>query len=245
MADRALTDLELERWLAAALPESRQRIATAADRQRLEELRAEHAALLGAVDVDAELRGIDARVRQGQREAQPVRPRRSIWAWALSGGALAAAAAVALLIVLRPAPDPGPDLQPKGDAVSFAMYAASGTGSRQLSTGDTVVPGDKVRFQVNVERRGYVAVVGIDGTGASTVYYPFGAGEATAIDPQSGGLLPGAVELDAASGDEHFYAVYAEQPFALGPELFAGLRAGRLPDRTIAEIVVHKKSSRF
>ena len=106
MADRRLTDLELERWLADDLPEARRGAASDADRRRLDELRAEHAALLGAVDVGAELRAIEQRIA---RAAPP--PRRfARWTWLASGGALAAAAAVALLVVLRPGggPDDGP-----------------------------------------------------------------------------------------------------------------------------------------
>jgi hypothetical protein len=35
-----------------------------------------------------------------------------------------------------------------------------------------------------------------------------------------------AIALDATPGNERFFAVYAAQPFALDPALFAGLRSG-------------------
>jgi hypothetical protein len=244
MADRRLTDLELERWLAGDLPEPRRRAATDADRSRLEELRAEHAAFLGSIDLGAELRAIDQRVA---RAARPAR-RFASWQWAVSGGALAALAATVALVIFmrRPPPRPEDDLRFKGDGVALVVHAASAAGSRRLATGDTVRPGDRVRFEVSVPRHGYVAVVGIDGTGAHTVYYPPGAlpgsREPAEIDPRSAGVLPGAFELDDTPGDERFYAVYAERPFPVGEPLFAGLDGGSGPaDVAVAQVVLHKK----
>jgi hypothetical protein len=243
MADRSLTDLELERWLAEDLPEARRRTATAADRRRLDELRAEHAALLGTLDLGAELRAIDRRLAG----AAPAPRRWSGWRWALSGGALAAVAVIVVLVALRPGrvPSiPGEDLHLKGDGVTLILHAASAAGSHRLAPGDTVRPGDRLRFEVGVPGRGYVAVVGIDGTGATTVHYPPGGHAPVAIDPRSDGVLPGAIELDAAPGDERFYAVYAERPFALGAALFAALRGEHgLDEVTTAEVVLNKKPS--
>jgi hypothetical protein len=107
-----------------------------------------------------------------------------------------------------------------------------------------VQPGDRLRFQVRVPGRGYVAVVGIDGTGATTVHYPPGGHAPAAIDPRLDDVLPGAIELDAAPGDERFFAVYAERPFALGAALFAALRGEHgLDEVTATEVVLHKKPS--
>ena len=103
-------------------------------------------------------------------------------------------------------------------------------------------PGDRLRFQVGVPGRGYLAVVGIDGTGATTIHYPPGGHAPAAVDARSNDVLPGAIELDAAPGDERFYAVYAERPFALDAALFAALRGERtLDDIATAQVVLHKK----
>jgi hypothetical protein len=230
MDDRKLTDLELERWLAGELPEPRQRVAGEADRARLEALRAEHAAWLATVDVAAELRAIEQRVAR----SAPARRRSTPARWAASAGIVAAAAAVVLLVVARrPGADGGDDdLRSKGDSIALIMYAAGAEGTaggRRLATGDTVRPGDRVRFEVRVPDRGYVAIVGIDSPGNATIYYPFGGRAPAAIDPRSGGVLPGAIALDATPGNERFFAVYAARPFALDPALFAGLRTGAAP----------------
>jgi len=237
MAERALTDLELERWLAEDLPADRIRGATAADRSRLEELRGEHAGFLASVDVGAELRAIRQRVVQSTPVRRSAPPR----AWLVSAGALAAAALVLVLVLRGRSPGTDDDLQPKGGTIGLVVHVAAGSDSRPIASGDPVHPGDQIRFEVSVPHPGHVAVVGIDGSGASTVYYPFGGRAPASIDAGTGAVLPGAVRLDATAGDERIYAVYAERPFVLGDELFAALRSGATPPgTTTTSVVLHK-----
>ena len=238
MAERKFTDLELERSLANDLPPQRARElterATEADRNRLGELAVEHQAFLAQVDVPDEVRAIE---RRAARMA-PEPPARVRWRWLFSGGALAAAVATVILIVTRRSEPPIDDFQTKGDGVSLIVHAASGS---QLKTGDTVQPGTRIRFEINAGRRGYVAVVGFDGTGETTVYYPFGSTLPAAIDPRTDPLLPGAVELDATPGDERFFAVYAEQPFSIASVVPAIRGNAKLPDGvSSSEVVLHK-----
>jgi len=241
MADRALTDLELERWLADDLPADRTRAATAADRARLDELRAEHAAFLAGVDVAAELRGIGRRVASASAApARRIAPRR---AWLVPGGALAAAALVVVVVgvVLRgppPDPDPDDDRRIKGGSVGLVIHAATGDDTRRIASGDPVPAGDRIRFEVSVPGPGYIAVVSLAASGTASVYYPFGGRAAAAIAPGAGAVLPGAVRLDAAGGDEQIYAVYGDRPFALDDALFAALRGGAPPAGTTATRVV-------
>jgi hypothetical protein len=242
MADRELSDVELERLLAADLPPRRAREleqrATDADRARLAELRAEHAAYLASVDVAAEVRGIAQRVA---RMAPAVRPR--AWLrWAISGGALAAAVAALLVVMLRPGQPPDDDITIKGDEIALVVHAASDSGSRPLQSGDTVAPGTRIRFEVAAPRAGHVAVIGLDGAGATTVYYPYGGRAPAAYDPAAGRLLPGAIALDATPGDERFTAVYARAPFALDAGVAAIRARTALPGGVAAaEVVLHKK----
>jgi len=74
------------------------------------------------------------------------------------------------------------------------------------------------------------------------VYYPYGGSAATAFDPATGRLLPGAIALDATPGDEHFTAVFARKPFGLDA-VIAAIRAHlTLPAGiSAAEVVLHKK----
>lgn len=242
MADRKFTDLELERLLAGDLPAARaseiEANATTADRTRLDELRAENSAFLAKVDVAAEVRAIGKRMEKVAPE-----PRRlsTWWKWIVTGGALAAAAAALLLVIGRRTTDAPisdeDDLRVKGGEVSLIVH----TPDRQLTTGDTVRPGDRLRFEVTAGEAGYVAVIGIDGTGVPTVYFPDRGTAAAPIDPAANRILPGAIELDATPGDETFYAVYGPAPFSIEavlPSLQSGVP---VPGVTSARVVLRKQ----
>ncbi len=231
MADRKFTDVELERALAGdAKADAVAKHATDADRARMDELRAEHQAFLASVDVAAEVRGI-------QRRA-PRPPERAWWRWIATGGALAAAVA-AILVLVHPKGELGPDIETKGDGVTLVLHASTG---ERLATGDTVTPGTRIRFEVNATKPGYVAIVGIDGSGTATVYYPFGAAQPIYVDPKTNSLLPGAIELDATPGDERFFAVHAAEPFPLDAVTTALRGSAQLPAGVASSaVVLHKK----
>lgn len=241
MADRRFTDLELERQLAGDLPADRafDTTATAADRARLGELRAEHEAFLRTVDVDNEVRRIQQRVARAAPE-----PKKTWWKWLVPASALAAAAAVVLVVMRRGGehtPRPDDDIQVKGDEISLVIHAATADGSRRLASGDDVMPGDKLRFEVNAAKPGYIAVVGVDGTGELTVYHPGNGTGPVAFDPKAR-LLPGAIALDATPGDERFYALYSEQPFAFDTVLpLVEENAPLPPSISRAEVLLHKR----
>ena len=217
MAERALTDLQIERALAEArdLPAK----ATEADRARAAELRAANDAYLASVDVDVEVRRIQARVRIEQSQGTPSPGRGKRWfMWIAPFGALAAAAAVVLVLIRRPANDD--DVITKG-GIALVLHRPSGT----LHDGDTVTPGERIRFEVSGTQAGYVAITGVDGSGKHSIYVPV-----RSIGRDR--LLPGAIELDATPGDEHFIATFATHPFDLSA----------VPaDAQTAEIVLHKK----
>lgn len=238
MADRKLTDIELERHLAGDLPEARLAEATEADRARLGELRAEAEAFLRSVDVDMEVKRIHQRVERMTPE------KRSWLRWFIPASALAAAAAVILVVIRRGGDETGrteDEIQVKGDEISLIVHRAADGGSTRLTTGDSVAPGDKLRFEINAGKPGYVAVIGIDGTGTPTVYHP-ADGTAPALFDPSARLLPGAIELDATPGDERFYAVYAERAFSFDIVMPALATNRPLPvEISKAEVVLRKK----
>jgi hypothetical protein len=238
MAERNLTDLELERHLAGDLPEARFAQATEADRARLGELRAENEAFLREVDVDLEVKRIQQRVARAAPE------KKSWWRWLLPAGALAAAAAAIFVFVRRGSDDPNrldDDIQVKGDDVTLVVHLATADGSRRLASGDAVAAGDRLRFEVHAGHAGYVAVIGIDGSGAPTIYQPSSGHTPMTFDPAAR-LLPGAIELDATPGDERFFAVYSRTPFALDAIVSAFATNAALPAGVAkAEVVLRKK----
>jgi hypothetical protein len=238
MAERKLTDLELERHLAGDLPDARLAEATDADRTRLAELRADAEAFMRSVDVDLEVKRIHQRVER-------MTPAKRSWLrWFMPIGALAAAAAVVLVVIRRGSDDPAhrddDDLQVKGDAVSLVIHRATGNSSQPLSSGDTVVPGDRIRFEVGVLKAGQLALIGIDGSGSATLYWPENAAGSTTFDPKDR-LLPLAIQLDATPGDEHFYALYSAKQFALADVMPALVGRAELPAGiSMAEVVLRK-----
>jgi hypothetical protein len=239
MAERKLTDLELERHLSGDLPEARFSEATQADHARLGELRAEAEAFMRSVDVDLEVKRIHQRVERMTPE------KRSWLRWFIPVSALAAAAAVILVVIRRgnDGTDTGniDDIQVKGDDITLVVHRASGDGSTRLVTGDAVQSGDRIRFELNAGKPGFVAIIGIDGTGTPTIYHPDQGTAPIAFDPATK-LLPGAIELDATPGDEKFFAIYGERPFSFDvvvPALATGTALP--PGLSKAEVVLHKK----
>lgn len=239
MADRKFTDLELERSLIGDLSPARADAlaveATEADKLRLTELAKDHAAFLGSVDVDAEVRRIEQRAERYKPE-----PRRPFWLrWLIPIGTLAAAAA-ALVFFLQskkpsPKPNDGDEFQTKGDDVSLVIHGEA----QPLANGDTVTAGTKIRFEAQGGKPGYIAVVGVDGAHATTVYYPYGAKEPAQIGRER--LLPGAIQLDSTPGDEAFFAVFSTKPFEIDAVLPALTGSAKLPAGIATSRVVLRK----
>ena len=230
MAERNYTDLQLER----ALAEERELAdLTAGDRARLDELRAENAAFLSTVDVASEAKAIARRAARTKPE-----PKRAVapwWRWFATAGALAAAAAAILLVVGRRGGGE-PDLTTKGD-VALVLHSST----RRLATGDTVSPGERIRFEIDAGDPYYVAVIGLDGSGRTAVHFPFGAAASVLVDPRVDRVLPGAIELDATPGDEKFYAVYSRKVFTIQAVIPAIRGVGPLPAGAgMVEVVLHK-----
>lgn len=237
MAERKLTDVELERHLAGDLPDARFAEATDADRARLGELRSEAEAFMRSVDVDLEVKRIHQRVER-------MTPAKRSWLrWFAPIGALAAAAAAVLLVIRRGGDTPAKrddDLQVKGDAVSLVIHRQTSDGSTPMSSGDMVHPGDRIRFEVGVLQPGQLALIGIDGSGTATLYWPENANGSAVFDPKDR-LLPLAIQLDATPGDEHFFALYSTKPFALADVMPALVHRAPMPAGISSTEVVLKK----
>ncbi len=241
MSERRFTDLELERSLVGDLSSARSSAltteATEADKVRLGELEQEHAAFLASVDVDAEVRRIEQRKQRYKPE-----PRRPFWLrWLIPIGTLAAAAAALVLFLQskKPATQLGDndDFRTKGEDISLIIHGEA----HALANGDVISAGTKIEFEAQGSKPGYIAVVGIDGSRSTTVYYPYGATEATTIGTVDR-KLPGAIRLDATPGDETFYAVFSTKPFAIDTVLPAVTGAGVLPPGVVmSHVVLHKK----
>jgi hypothetical protein len=105
------------------------------------------------------------------------------------------------------------DVTLKGDArIAMEVVAQrAAEGQFPVKAGAVLRPGDKIRFVVNPGNAKYVLIGSRDGSGAFTVYHPFGGDKSSAIERGSH-ELPGAVELDTVAGTEKLVAVFSSEP---------------------------------
>ena len=145
----------------------------------------------------------------------PLRARRLTAAIAGAAGLLAAAG---VLFVLRAAPgQPGDSGQRvKGPGYGLSMYVQHGTYVRRAAPGETVAPGDAIRFAVTTPERAFVAVLSVDPSGRGSVYFPVGA----RAEPVAAGTevpLPLGTRLDATVGEERLLGLFCDQAIELEP----------------------------
>jgi hypothetical protein len=245
--ERRIPDVLLERHLLSLLKgEALERVEqglaeSEADRARLEELRAESSAFLvshplGPLDADLEKR-LETR-------------RRRRWWW---GAALVTPALVGLGVlvfvlvrperpppqqeVVRPERPPSqqevvrPERPPsqeqwaaKGNTVLLRVYRQQAAGAERLDASSLVVPGDQLWFAVGADEPGYLAVLGRDGAGRVSVYYPQ-AGRTAVASSADFTPLP-AFELGDIAGRVDIDVLFFTSPFELEPALRA-LEAGK------------------
>ncbi len=154
-----------------------------------------------------------------------LRRRRRNPAWlASTAGALAAAAALVLWSrahspVLDPSND-GADIASQGTrskgAARLGLYIERRGAVTRAQEGDTVHPEDRIQFTVTSAEGGFVAVIGIDGAKAATVYYPTGP-RAEAFGPGTDVALRTSTILDATLGPEVDYGLFCATPIDLEP----------------------------
>ena len=132
--------------------------------------------------------------------------RRPLWPrLALVTGTLAAAACALLLVVLPPQ-----GVRLKGGPVLQVFGLHQGQ-VRKLSSGETLAPGDRIRFAVDPGEARFLLIVSIDGTGRASVFFPFG-GSASAPLPPGRSKLEESVELDDSPGPERLFAFFTHEP---------------------------------
>lgn len=216
---RRIPDALLERYLADALPaEAKARLeatlaASPGDQARLAELRADSAAFLLRHPPGP----LVARLQEDARRAKRWR-----WPMLLAPLSAATAAAAIVLALLPPTDEP---YTTKGSMI-LVLHRKEGEGSVTVPRDGPVAPHDSIRFEVKAPKSGFVAILGRDPLGITTIYYPFGGSAAAPYDAAQW-LLPGAIELDDTPGREDIYALHSTRPFDLAWALEA-LREGRL-----------------
>jgi hypothetical protein len=176
----------------------------------------------------AGMRGVREEVRALPLPAALGRPapRRRVPAFAIAGAGLALAAS--LLLVIR---TPSPTERSKGTGLGLSMYVRHGDEVRRAAPGESVSPGDAVRFAVTTPAQAYVAVLSLDPTGKASVYFPQGP-RAAQVPAGTDVPLPLGTRLDATTGEERLLGLFCASAVELEPireALERGREAASLP----------------
>jgi hypothetical protein len=153
-------------------------------------------------------------------------PRRRVPVLAVAGAGLALAAS--LLLVIR---TPAPTERSKGTGLGLSMYVRHGNEVRRAAPGESVSPGDAVRFAVSTPAQAFVAVLSLDPAGKASVYFPE-APRAVQVPAGTDVPLPLGTRLDATTGEERLLGLFCASPVELEPireALERGHEAASLP----------------
>lgn len=148
-------------------------------------------------------------------EIEVHRPTRS-WLRIVMAASLAGAAALATALVFVPPwvdETPAPRDGPRGTTALRAALLRDGEAQR-IEGSMAVHPGDEIQLRVDTDAYDYVMVLGMDGTGAVSVYQPPGGGPSVELDPGAGRTLAPALMLDDAPGPEVYVALFTDEPVA-------------------------------
>jgi hypothetical protein len=96
------------------------------------------------------------------------------------------------------------------------MYVEHAGEVRRAGPGETIAPGDAVRFAVTAPAKAYVAVLSLDPKGHGSVYFPLGT-RAEAVEPGAEVALPLGTRLDATVGEERIVGLFCSSPVDLEP----------------------------
>src|SRR5262249_10415873 len=100
--------------------------------------------------------------------------------------------------------------------LGLAMYVQHGVEVRRAGPGETVSPGDAVRFAVSTPTPAYVAVLSVDPAGKASVYFPQ-ASHAAQVPAGSEAARPLGTRLDATTGEERLLGLFCASPVELEP----------------------------
>lgn len=171
--------------------------------------------------------------------------------WVPQGVGVLAAASVAVVLSLAwwraptvPELAPPAEFRTKG-AEEFGAFIKHGSEVRPAEQGDTVAPGDALRFYYRRGDPGYFAILNIDGSQTVSAFYPL-TSMAAVVEPGERRLLPASTILDDVPGDERLLGVFCEASFNI-EDVVSELQAGGdfsmvRDDCQVLALTLHKPS---
>ena len=135
--------------------------------------------------------------------------------WATAAMVVAGIALVVALLPREPAPDRTHDPihanRFKGE-VSLDVYALRGDAVVEVPPGQVLQPGDRIQFTYTSGPLNHLVLVGVDGNGVISRYYPDAGTHSQSVVPGSEMILEDSLVLDDAPGPEVFVAVFSDEP---------------------------------
>lgn len=197
-----LSSLRLDRWMMGELdPTDAETVGT-----HVSTCAACSAALAGMRGVREEVRTFPLPIALGRPS-----PRRRVPGLAVGGLGLALAASLVLVLRTPPATE-----RSKGTGFGLTMYVQHGDEVRRAAPGETVSPGDAIRFAVSTPIPAYVAVLSLDPAGNASVYFPQAA-RAAQVPAGTEVPLPLGTRLDATTGEERLLGIFCGSAVELEP----------------------------
>lgn len=175
---------------------------------------------------DVDPRPLLAGIRRRLDEEPAAQGRRSLWGkLAFILAPIAAAATVLAIVSLGTRSTPLPPgngdslgVREKG-GIALKVHRFASGGSQRVLSGERFVPGDRLRFVVDLPAAGHVNVLGVESSGSLYLAWPIEKGTATLRQAGSNQELPGAVVLDSSLGRETMYLVYCPQTVGVPSEI--------------------------
>ncbi len=203
----------LERYVAGDLPDAEARAVrealTPEQEAQVAALRRDEEAFEAARPWSDVRAGILARAERVDPAPEVVTLSRRKW-WHAGWLSLAGAAAVLTVVfLLPPEPTSSPNRYKSADTLQ-AFQLVEGRAER-VEAGEALGAGDRIQFKASTPH-GYLALIGVDGTGTVSRYQPVGGETSVEFAPGNGVPLPDALELDDAPGPEVFFAVFSDEP---------------------------------
>jgi hypothetical protein len=124
---------------------------------------------------------------------------------------LPAAAALAAVPFLATRIPEGDGVRERGAAFTVLRRRPGEERAERLAPDARVRAGESLRFAYDAPSDGQLLVLERDGTGATTVFFPWGGARSAPV-AKGRAVLDGAVVLDAAPGPEQLVAVFSAEP---------------------------------
>jgi hypothetical protein len=191
--------------------------------------------------------------------SRPWRPRRLVVWLALAPAVCGVVLALALVRHGKPPVASlgadASDISVKGRG-GLTLYVRHGSKVARFAPGAVLEAGDAIRFTIEPRGNAYLLIVGVDGAGAVSAYYPFGRWQSAPVTEGVRFEVPGSVVLDDSPGPERIFALLSPQPLdgtwvrttlqalaARGPQAIRSAHALQLPGAETWSVVFEKRET--